>query len=439
MNITPKNVKRALKNAVKEISANTEVFAKNPKKDFSRKRKLPAEKMIYSILSMSSKDLKCELLDFFDLNKETPSVSAFVQQRSKINPKAFETLFNQFNAAFPSQKLYRGYRILAIDGSDMHTPTNIDEKDCYYPGANGQKPYNLMHLNAMYDLMNNIYVDAIVQSSKKGNERIAFISMLERDSSDLPTVYIADRGYESYNILAHIQEKGKNFIFRVKDINSNGIVSGLSLPDSDEFDESFTIALTRKQTKETKCDPNVKYLPNNVNFDFLPSFCKKSIPVAPYLLNIRLTRIKIDDGKYEIILSNLRSEVFSPSDLKKLYSMRWGIETSFRSLKYSLGLMFFHSKKAEYIIQEVFAKLTMYNFTELIAANISLKPKNRKLTYQINFSASVHICRSFLLNNISPPDLEALISKYVVPIRQSDTKPRKLSRKTSVCFLYRVA
>ena len=35
-----------------------------------------------------------ELLDFFDFNKNTPSVSAFTQQRSKVLPEAFEYLFN---------------------------------------------------------------------------------------------------------------------------------------------------------------------------------------------------------------------------------------------------------------------------------------------------------------------------------------------------------
>jgi len=439
MNIAPKTVKRTLKKTVKEIASNPQVFAKNPEKDFSRKRKLPAEKMMYSILSMSSKDLKCELLDFFNLDKYTPTVSAFIQQRNKISSTAFETLFHQFTSAFPQQKLYRGYRLLAVDGSDLHTPTNIEETDCYYPGTNGQKPYNLIHLNAIYDLMNNIYVDAFVQGSKNENERRAFVTMLERDPSNLPTIYIADRGYESYNNIAHIQEQGKNFLIRVKDLKSTGIVSSLSLPKLDEFDEVFTFDLTRKQTQESKQNPNFKYLPHNINFDYLSSSCRNDETIVSYRLSFRLVRIKLCDDKYEMLITNLKSEDFSPSDLKQLYSMRWGIENSFRSLKYTLGLLCFHSKKVEYILQEIFAKLTMYNFTELITSHVVIKQKSRKLSYKINFSASVHICRIFLLKDISPHQIEALISKYVVPIRQSDSNPRKLSRKTAVCFLYRVA
>ena len=424
MNVTPKVVKRTLKKTVKEISSNPQIFAKNPDKDFIRKRKLPAEKMIYSILSMSGKDLKCELMDFFNLDKDTPTVSAFVQRRDKISTIAFETLFHQFTSAFPQQKLYKGYRLLAIDGSDLHTPTNSEEADCYYPGTNGQKPYNLLQLNVVYDLMNNFYVDAYVQGSKPGNEHKAFVEMIDRDTSALPTIYIADRGYESYNNLAHVQEKNKNYLIRVKDLRSNGIVSGLSLPDTDEFDETFTFDLTRKQTKEIRGNANFKFIPHNVNFDYLPSSCKKNVPCIPYRLTFRLVRIKLDNDKYEMLITNLKSEEFSSSDLKQLYSMRWGIETSFRSLKYTLGLLCFHSKKVEYILQEIFAKLTMYNFAELITSHVVIKQKNRKLTYKINFSASVHICRNFLLKNISPLEVEALISKYVVPIRHSDTIER---------------
>ena len=119
--------------------------------------------------------------------------------------------------------------------------------------------------------------------------------------------------------------------------------------------------------------------------------------------------------------------------------MRWGIETSFRTLKYTLGLVYFHSKKEEYITQEIFAKLTMYNFTELITSHVVIHQRNRKHPCKVNFSASVHICRSFFSDNISPSLVEAFISKYVVPIRQCVSNPRKMNYKTAVCFLYRVA
>ena len=38
---------------------------------------------------------------------------------------------------------------------------------------------------------------------------------------------------------------------------------------------------------------------------------------------------------YQTIITNLDSVSFPPDELKKLYAMRWGIETSFRDLKYT--------------------------------------------------------------------------------------------------------
>ncbi|WP_454192787.1 transposase [Paenibacillus sp. Marseille-Q7038] len=56
--------------------------------------------------------------------------------------------------------------------------------------------------------------------------------------------------------------------------------------------------------------------------------------------------------------------------MKSIYNMRWGIETSFRALKYTVGLTNFHAKRQDSIIQEIFAKMIMYNFTEMITSRV---------------------------------------------------------------------
>ncbi len=435
-----KNFKKILKQNITEIVSNREQYVQKSEKDFRRDRKLPFETMIYSILSLGSRDLKCEIMDRFGIQADVPSVSAFVQRRSKISSSAFEILFRNFVRSAYKPKLYKGYRLLAVDGSDLHVPTNPQETRSYYPGANRQKHYNLLHLNAMYDLTNRIYTDALVQHSREANEHKAFTTMVDRDDCKLPTVYIADRGYESYNNLAHVQEKGQYFLIRIKDIASRGgIVHGLSLPASEEFDFPFSINLTRKQTNAAKADTNLKYLTHGIVFDYLPAKCKKSVPVTPYTLAFRIVRCQISEDTFETLITNLPASIFSSSDLKKLYAMRWGIETSFRSLKYTLGLIYFHSKKTEFILQEIFAKLTMYNFTELITSHVIIQQKKRKHPVQVNFSASVHICSKFLLNHIPPSEIEALISRFLVPIRHVVSCERKMSVKHAVSFLYRIA
>ena len=144
-------------------------------------------------------------------------------------------------------------------------------------------------------------------------------------------------------------------------------------------------------------------------------------------------------GKFEVLITNLPLDSFPPEKLKHLYALRWGIETSFRSLKYTIGLLYFHSKKPEHILQEIFARLTMYNFSELIAASISIRNATRKLIYKINFSAAANVCRKFFLGFCTPNFVEAVIQKNILPIRSLKGKPRLLRSKPAVSFLYRVA
>ena len=124
---------------------------------------------------------------------------------------------------------------------------------------------------------------------------------------------------------------------------------------------------------------------------------------------------------------------------KKLYNMRWGIETSFRDLKYTIGLLSFHARKAEYVIQEIFARLTMYNFSEFATNHTIIKQKTRKYDYKVNFSVAVHVCKQYLLNNISPSKLKELLTRHIIPIRPGRKKPRKITGKTAISFTYRIS
>ena len=419
------------------MSAHPETFVKNPGKDFTRERKLPFKQVLKAVLSMTGKSLRGELMEYFNLKTSMPTVSAFVQQRDKVDHRAFEALFHTFTKAVDEQALFKGYRLLAVDGSDLHTPTNKDEADSYHKGMNGQKPYNLFHLNALYDLQRRIYTDAIVQGRKQWNEHRAFVTMVDRDEASVPTIYIADRGYESYNNMAHVIEKRQKFLIRVRDSKSNSLVSGLILPVQDEFDVQYRVGLTRKQTNQVK-NSCLKFVPHTSTFDYLPRTTKKAVPMQPYYLSFRVVRFKLTEDTYEVLLTNLHEDEFSVSELKDLYAMRWGIETSFRDLKYSLALSFFHSKKTENIFQEVFARLTMYNFAELITSHVVVKQKSRKHLYKINFASAVHICRNFFLKNISPSDVEALLLMHLLPVRQRSANLRRGSPRAAPSFTYRI-
>ena len=89
---------------------------------------------------------------------------------------------------------------------------------------------------------------------------------------------------------------------------------------------------------------------------------------------------------------------------------------SFRDLKHTIGATNFHSKKTKFVTLELWSRLILYNFCSIIILHVPIKHKNRKHEYQINFSLAMKICFDFL-RDIALPDIESLISKYILPIR----------------------
>ncbi|MDQ9814507.1 IS4 family transposase, partial [Acinetobacter pittii] len=70
---------------------------------------------------MNSKSLSIELLDFFQNTPQAATSSAFVQQRSKILPKAFEDIFSYFTNELLA-KSKANMPIFAVDGSSIQIP-----------------------------------------------------------------------------------------------------------------------------------------------------------------------------------------------------------------------------------------------------------------------------------------------------------------------------
>lgn len=129
--------------------------------DFTRNRKLTFPDVVMLVLSMAGCPLREELLDYFDYDINTATASAFVQARAKVLPEAFEQLLHLFNKAYPCTETYKGYRLIAVDGSDLNIP--YDPQDLTTFHRNQNNACSLYHINAAYDILNNRYVDMVIQ------------------------------------------------------------------------------------------------------------------------------------------------------------------------------------------------------------------------------------------------------------------------------------
>lgn len=180
-------------------------------------------------------------------------------------------------------------------------------------------------------------------------------------------------------------------------------------------------------------------LPPNVTFDYLPVKSNYKDPAVFYRLHFRIVRFPISADTYETVLTNLDMKSYPAEKLKQLYALRWGIETAFRDLKYTIGMLHFHSKKVMCIQQEIYAQLIMYNFSEMITSHVVIKKKKRKHIYKANFAVATHMCRLFYRNKTTSPDLETIIAKNLVPIRPDRHRDRHLNPRIFRGFLYRVS
>ena len=238
------------------------------------------------MLQMQSKSVSNEILDFFEHSLSAPSKSAFTQQRYKLLPEGWNFLFHSFvnQCRTLSDNLYNGYRLLACDGSDVNISRNPEDERTFI--HEGERGYNAIHINALYDITNNIYCDFLVQGKKKLHERTALNTMIDRYSDPVRAILMADRGYESFNTFAHLIRKGMYFV-------------AYDLPDS-EFDTHIRTTLTRRHTKETLGNPNTyTILQPSTDFDFLDENCMY------YDIQFRIVRIRLDNGTYICIATNL--------------------------------------------------------------------------------------------------------------------------------------
>lgn len=437
-----KKLKRTLFKLIVDLEQNHREFLVNPNSDFTRFRKLDFDTVIKMILLMGAGSLKDELYSWFGLRCDNPSSSALIQQRSKICPDAFKWLFDEFNKKTAIKKTYKNMVLLAVDGSEILISHDPKDKKTYIPKLNKDKipckGYNSYHLNAAFDILEHTYFDVELQGQREVNERDYLTRLVDRCFED-DILFIADRGYESYNVFAHCIENNKKFLIRCKDINSNYSLSqGLRLNMEGEFDIDVRRILTTKQTNEVKLHPELyRFLSTTSRFDYVD----KENPF--YEINLRVVRFKISEDSYELIITNLDREEFPMEEIKKLYNMRWGIETSFRELKYTAAMVSFHGKKREFIEQEIYTSLLFYNYCERVIQNVvPKKVKSKKgYTYKINSTRAFHNLRSYLRiekGGKEPPDIEAIISKEIEPVRPGRSDPRKIRKQQAQYFVYRL-
>lgn len=329
-----------------------------------------------------------------------PTQSALTQQLQKFSSDAFPTVFHHFNSQFEC-KTFEGFQLLACDGTGLAFNSDWDY-DCFVRGPN---KYFGVHMVALYDLGSHKYVDAEIQPARLKNEYEAICLLCKRQNPPgLKRLLVADRGFGSYNFYVHAQNTDNSFLVRLSKTQAQSLAGGaVQLQQLGEtFDACLNLHLVRhnRKTQYLHQDDLDSYrvIAPYTQFDHL-----EHVQDGEINLNIRLVCIKLENGSYEYLATNLSSNSFPPDKLKMVYRMRWGIETSFRFLKVTLGAEHFHSRKRELVIQEVWSRMILYNFcmeiTNHAEAVMRIKEQKKKwrYVYRLNISEALKTCHDFLL------------------------------------------
>ena len=385
----------------KNVANNISDYSKIPNKDFSRKRVLTPLTVLMTVFNFGNQSLTKELLN----NKLVISRQSLSGALKKINISAFVDIFKKSLDVQTKIRTIHGYQVAGVDGT-------------YFSFKENDKKSKQLLCVMVYDLLNHYYLDCNMSFTVL-SEISNFLEMLKNLIN--PIIFVFDRGYSSINLIAHLILNNKLFVIRTKDIKSNGILKKCKFKNM-SFDTKYTFRLTRNQSLKYKQMQGYRFLSSNSKFDFIDVNDKTSV----YEITLRIVRFRLPSGNYETLLTNL-PKFFTVDDLMRIYHLRWEIETSFRDLKHTLNGLYFHTKNQENMIKEIYAKLTIYNYTKLITNYNDYQQElitlfneyKRKYIYKTNFSNAVSVVKNLFFYDITEELFVHIINIDKVPIREN--------------------
>lgn len=402
-----------LKNFITIVAANREILSKFcvSDRDFIRTRKLPFDKLVLLIAKLCKKTLSIEMEKFFE-EVESPincSVSAFTQQRTKLEPVFFHfwNLVLQRSYYFhygDAVKRWKGYRIIAADGSSISLVNTPSLKQYFGGQSNQQTDFVVAKTFYHYDVLNELILLPQIKPYRCGEMNMAY-DAIDGIEEDMLTLY--DRNFSNYKMVAlHMwQEKERKFVIRAKE--SQNIVKAF--------------------IERGKASAVVYMQPTASSIAGL----KKSgfIITKDTLLKVRLVRVELPHTT-EVLITNLWEEDgHQVEEFKDLYAMRWSVETNISVQKNILQLESFSGLTVHSVLQDFYATVMVANLHSILIKDaqktIDQTMQHRKYPMKVNKNKSFGKLKVNLVTLFIKHDVEAILQKLhdhfvreVVPIRK---------------------
>lgn len=302
------------------------------KNNFVRNRSMPFEDLILCILSKKGLTLSMELEQFFDKKNNfnnTISKQAFSKQRMNLNPELFKIMNqNYITDIYNETKIetFHDYILLGIDGSVIEIPNTNSLKEKYGGIANkdGEIMVARAQTSGIYDCLNHIMIDSIISPYKSSEISLAHknIKTALELLKNKKILLIFDRGYPSIEFIYYLNNLNVKYLFRIQN------KAYLTEKNSMKTNDGYVDLRTNGARLQNVNDPKIK----------------EQLKKDKYIKNIRIAKLKLDNGEPEDLISNLDINEINYNEMKSLYYKRWNIELSYDILKNKMYVENFSGK-----------------------------------------------------------------------------------------------
>lgn len=355
---------------------------KGKDQDFSRDRVLNFKTLAVLMLNKGTKSIQLQMntaIPKLKLSKTTVDKSAYSRARNKLKHTAFIELntvaVNKTMYGDGNYQTWHGHRLLAIDGSAIflpETPDTIKEFGTL-PYRYKQRDIDGHHVfglaSVMYDVLNGVSLDAKLEPIKAYEGDLAKEHLRHAKDNDL---VIYDRGYCSFRMLATADQAKGDFLVRGRTKSFKAVSEMLAGRGPDDLVTDIKPSKNiRKAIKEEGLAAGLK---------------------------VRLVRVILDSGEYEVLITSLLDQKKYPARyFKDLYYQRWGIETFYATLKSRLSLENFSGYSPEAIRQDFYVTIFLTGIEAILTldANKELKKRSKSTKYQqkVNKAVSFNIIK----------------------------------------------
>jgi hypothetical protein len=387
-----------------------------------RKRRLPAEQVVWLVIGMAMYRERpiYDLVEQLDLvlpgNDLTMAPSAVVEARARLGADPMEWLFEKSARKWAHgsarQHAWRGLALYGVDGSTLRVADSPENRSHFggASGARGESGYPLVRVATLMALRSHLM--ASVEFGPYADSEIVLASALWKEVPD-DSLLMVDRGFLAAGILVPLHRDGTNrhWLTRAKSTTRWRVVEKLGKGDDlVEFDISL--------------------------------HARKHDPSLPKTFTARAVKYEKKGFRPETVLTSLIDPEASPaSEIVALYHERWELELGYDEIKTEMleREETIRCKSVAAIEQELWGIFLAYNMVRLemerTADQLGVEPT------RISFVGALRlICEEWWWASSASPGaipknlarLRSKIARLVLPPRRSERRyPRAVKIKMS--------